>query len=326
MPRADIGTITKRFSPATWANPDVVPYGAKISVWGRWFVLLLAVFQFTYRPSFWYPESVEYLLPLLSLAMLNGVVHYRLLTDRPVTWRWLLLLSATDTAIITAGIVFQAGVTHPNGPQAGILGFLYVAYYPAIALFAVVFTSVWIGLTWTTITAVVYLLVCLIVGPGLDLDLENEKLLLVRLAAMYSLVLIVSLIARFERTRRQDAVEGQRQLQRERIELSQAIHDTAAQTAYMIGLGIHRARMLADESNGELVAALDATSVLSKSAAWELRRPIDAGRIFSIAHNALTNAFLRARPGRVEVGLDFEADRIRLSVSDDGVGLPATVR
>ena len=45
-------------------------------------------------------------------------------------------------------------------------------------------------------------------------------------------------------------------------------------------------------------------------------------RLFSIAHNALTNAFVHARPGRVEVSLSFEADRIRLSVSDDGVGLP----
>ena len=45
-------------------------------------------------------------------------------------------------------------------------------------------------------------------------------------------------------------------------------------------------------------------------------------RLFSIAHNALTNAFVHARPGRVEVRLSFEADHIRLSVSDDGVGLP----
>ena len=45
-------------------------------------------------------------------------------------------------------------------------------------------------------------------------------------------------------------------------------------------------------------------------------------RLFSIAHNALTNAFLHAGAGRVEVRLDFGADGIRLSVSDDGVGLP----
>ena len=45
-------------------------------------------------------------------------------------------------------------------------------------------------------------------------------------------------------------------------------------------------------------------------------------RLLSIAHNALTNAFLHARPGRVEVRLDFESGGIRLSVSDGGVGLP----
>ena len=161
-------------------------------------------------------------------------------------------------------------------------------------------------------------------------------------------------------------MSGERQLRRERIEISQTIHDTTAQTAYMIGLGIHRARELVDESNEDLVAALDATSALSKSIMWEVRGPIDAGhilegrelgrvlwshcatferitdvpaemsqsgtepplaretraRLFSVAHNALTNAYLHARPGRVAVRLSFEADRIRLSVSDDGLGLP----
>ena len=45
-------------------------------------------------------------------------------------------------------------------------------------------------------------------------------------------------------------------------------------------------------------------------------------RLFFIVHNALTNAFLHARAGRVEVRVDFDAGRLRLSVSDDGVGLP----
>ena len=31
---------------------------------------------------------------------------------------------------------------------------------------------------------------------------------------------------------------------------------------------------------------------------------------------------MHPRPGRVEVRLDFEADNIRLSILDDGVGLP----
>ena len=168
---------------------------------------------------------------------------------------------------------------------------------------------------------------------------------------MFTIALAISFITRFERVRWQTSVTRERELRRERIELSQTIHDTTAQTAYMIGLGIHRARELAGESNEELVAALDATSALSRSAMWEVRGPIDAGhilegrelgrvlwshcatfekitsvpaqmtqsgtepplaaemraRLFSIAHNALTNAFLHARPGRVEVRLDFES-------------------
>ena len=167
--------------------------------------------------------------------------------------------------MITAGIVFQAGVTSPLGLQSAMHGFLFLVYYPALALLAVVFTSPWFGLAWTTMTAVAYILICLTVGPGLNLVDDHEKLL----------VLCVSLIARFERTRRQAAVEREWQLQRERIDLSQEIHDTTAQTAYMIGMGIHRVRELAGESNEELTAALDATSAMSRSAMWDLRRPID---------------------------------------------------
>ena len=82
---------------------------------------------------------------------------------------------------------------------------------------------------------------------------------------MYLVAMGVSLIVRFERSRWRASVERERQLRRERIEISQNIHDTSAQTAYMIGLGIHRARELAGDSNRELAAALDATMELSRS-------------------------------------------------------------
>ena len=181
---------------------------------------------------------------------------------------------------------------------------------------------------------------------------------------MYAIVLYVSLIARFERIKRQAAVE--RALQREQIEFSQAIHDTTAQSAYLIGLGIDAAKQVAGDSNEELTARLEATSRVSKTAIWQLRHPIDMGRIFdgrelgwtldshvatfrsitsvsaeltqngvepplsiearsllfTIAHNALTNAFRHAEASRVLVELDFGRDELRLSVSDDGVGLP----
>ena len=356
MLEAGIEAIQKWVTLGALSDPDVVRHAATVSVWGRWFVWLVGVFLLAYRPSFWYPGDIEFLSIPVLLGMVNGLVHLRLLTNRPVTWRWMLFLFATDIALTTVGIVLGGGLR----------SFIFLAYYPSLAVFAVVFSSHWPSLAWTTMVAVAYAVVCLMVGSGLDLDAGNEKVLMARLAIMYTLVLGISFITRFERIRWQTSVMRERELRRERIELSQTIHDTTAQTAYMIGLGIHRARELAGESNEDLVAALDATSALSRSAMWEVRGPIDAGnilegrelgrvlwshcatferitgvhaemsqsgteptlttetraRLFSIAHNALTNAFLHARPGRVEVKLSFEADRIRLSVSDDGVGLP----
>ena len=351
-----MGSIRQWVALGALSDPDVVLYAAGVSVWSRWFIWLAGVFLLAYRPGFWYPGDIEYLALPVLLGVLNGLVHHRLLTNRPVTWRWMLLLCATDIALVTFGVVIGGGFR----------SFIFLAYYPTLAVFAVVFSSFWLSLAWTTAATVTYAVVCLSVGSGIDLGAGNEKVLMARLALMYSIVLGISFITRFERIRWRTSVSGERELRRERIELSQTIHDTTAQTAYMIGLGIHRARELAGDSNEELVAALDATYALSSSAMWEVRGPIDAGhilegrelgrvlwshcatfekitgvpagmsqsgtepplatetrtRLFSIAHNALTNAFLHARPGRVEVALSFEAGRITLSVSDDGVGLP----
>ena len=348
--------LRRRVLRAVRADPDVMLYAARVSVWVRWLGWLVAVFELAYRPGLWYATDKEYLFLSMPLLAFNGFVHYRLRTDRTVTWRWLFFLSGMDIALITA-IVIIGGDFHL---------FSYVAYYPALALFAVVFPSLWLGLAWATMAGAVYAVVSLMVGPGLDFDAGQEKALLARVMAMYAVVASVSLIARFERIGRQESAERERELHRERIELSQAIHDTAAQTAYMIGLGIRKAMKLADGSNEELTATLAATASLSKAAIWELRHPIDEGhlfegrelgrvlwshtetfervssvpaemvqsgtepplavetraRLFSIAHNALTNAFLHAGAGRVEVRLDFGSDCIRLSVSDDGAGLP----
>ena len=206
----------------------------------------------------------------------------------------------------------------------------------------------------------------LTVGSGMAFDGINEKILFSRVLAMFGVVLVVNFITRFQRRRAIAAMEREGELQRERIELSQAIHDTAAQTAFMIGLGIDAAKQVAGDANEELTARLDATSRLSKTAVWQLRHPIAMGRIFegselgwtldshvatftsvasvsaeltqngvepplsieaksllfTIAHTALTNAFRHAGASRVLVELDFGRDELRLSVSDDGVGLP----
>ena len=46
------------------------------------------------------------------------------------------------------------------------------------------------------------------------------------------------------------------------------------------------------------------------------------GQLFGIAHNAMTNELLHAHATWVQVRLDFQADHLCLTVSDDGIGIP----
>ena len=342
-------------------DPDDLRYGLRISVWVRWFLLIAWLLQFNYRPNFADPAYIPTTLLAVSLLAFNGYVHYRIRSNRTVTRRWAFALSVMDVLTATAGIVVSS---------SGFQNTFFVLYYPALAMFAVVFTSFRLSFAWVTMVAVVYAALSLVMEPGVDFEIKEEKVLFTRVVIMYAVVAAVNLVSRFERIRRREAVERERELQRERIELSQTIHNTIAQSAYMIGLGLETAIELAssrnDEDRDELIAKLSATHALSKSTMWELRHPIDVGPIFegrelsrvlrshastfttitsiptdlnqsghepelpivtkrllfSIAHNAMTNAFRHSRAGKVTIALSFEGDRLRMSVSDDGIGLP----
>ena len=338
-------------------DPDGLRYVAAILVWAHWFVVVFCFVQLAYRPAGWPERYVVYAPLFLLLVAFNGYTHYRLATNRAITMRWILALAAMDVTMVSAATVMGGGFSHY---------FLHLLYYPPLAGYAVVFTSFRLTMACVTVVSVLYLAISITVGQGVDTGASEEKPLLARIFVMYAVAVSVNLISSFERNRWRAAAERERGLQRERIELSQAIHDTTAQSAYMIGLGIDAAKQVAGDSNPELTARLDAVSLLSKTAIWQLRHPIDMGRIFdgrdlgwtldshvatfrsittvsaeltqngeepplsiearsllfTIAHNALTNAFRHAGASRVLVDLDFGRDELRLSVSDDGVGLP----
>ena len=342
-------------------DQDDLRYNLRISVWVRWFVLTAWLLQFNYRPNFADPAYIPTMLLAVSVLALNGYVHYRIRSSRTVTWRWALALGVMDVVMISAGIAISS---------SGFQNTFFVLYYPALAMFAVVFTSFRLSFAWVTMVAVVYAALSLVMEPGVDYGIKEEKVLFTRIIVMYAVVAAVNLVSRFERTRRREAVEREGELQRERIELSQTIHDTIAQSAYMIGLGIETAIELAkaqnDEGRDELISKLEAVHALSKSTMWELRHPIDAGPIFegrefgrvlrshastfttitsiptgveqsgreprlptvtrgllfAVAHNALTNAFRHSNATKVTMALHFEEERLRMSIADDGIGLP----
>ncbi len=340
-------------------DPDGLRYVATISVRAHWFVIAVLFFELVYRPYLYFGVARYAPFPLLLLVLIgfNGYIHYRLLSNRPITWRWLVALYALDVFLVSAAAALSDGFSH---------SFHHLFYYPALAGLAVLFNSFRLNVVWVTMASVVYVAISLTVGDGVDTEAGDEKVLLARIAVMYAVVMAVSLATRFERMRWRQAVERERALERERVELSRVIHDTAAQSAYMIGLGIDTAKALAGDADPALTATLEATSRLSRSVILELRHPINMGGIyegrelsrvlsshatsftnvtsvpvemthtgaepplsvearkllFSIAHNALTNAYCHAEANRATIDLEFAETDSRLSVSDDGVGLP----
>ena len=338
-------------------DPDGLRLLARTFVWARWVIAAFCLVLLAYRPLD--SESYAVYVPgFLLLVAFNGYTHYRLATRKTVTRGWILANATLDVFILSSAGAAGGGFSNY---------FLYLLYYPQLAGFAVVLTSFWLTMACATFVAGLYLAISLTVGDGIDTAAGEEEALFARIFVMYAVAAIVNIIARFERVRWRQAVERERDLQRERVELSQAIHDTTAQSAYMIGLGIDTARAQAGATNPELAATLEATSRLSRSAIWELRHPIHMGGIyegsalsaalkshassftnvtsvpceltqtgvepplsteirgllFSIAHNALTNAYRHAEASKVAIHLACGREEVRLSVLDDGVGLPA---
>ena len=246
-------------------------FATRISVCGRWLIGAILVGLLVYRPDLWYPQAAEYVILPIALLIVNGSAHYLSFVKRQVSLRMIAGLCVFDIALITVGVVIGGGVT----------GYSFLAYYPAIAYFAVICSSPWLGGVWTAGVAVVYLVACALAGSGIELDAGKEKLLAARVAAMLIIALAIGMLTRFERLRWQRAIQRERRLRERIVELSRNIHDSTAQTVAMINVGLYRAKTQAASSNGELMATLESTADLTRSALWNLRGPIDAGQTVS---------------------------------------------
>lgn len=342
----------------------------RISLWARWFVVIAWLAQLHHHVEFGHPAYLAHALFSGLLLAVSAYVLYRSEMKRMVSWRWPLALGAMDLTLLAGGLAIATGFENS----------FFVLYYVALAAFAAVSISFGVTVAAATVVAAVHVALRLASEPVAGLGTVMEGSLLTQVIAMYAVIAAVAAVSRFERsrslfdrTRRKEAVERERELQQERIELSQGIHNTIAQSVYLIGLGLETAIELEKEqtreNRDELKDKLVATLNLSKSTMWELRHPIDAGaifegrelgrvlrshaatfstitsiptelhqsgrepplpmatrrRLFSIAHNALTNALRHSQANRIVIRLDFD-DAIRLSVSDDGIGLPDDYR
>ena len=336
-------------------DPNDHWYAATISVWVRWAVLGGCLLAVNYRVEYGSLSHLLSTLFCLSAMVANWFLYCQIRSRGTVRRSWLLLFSAMDIAAISVGVWLSGGFD----------SYYFLLYYPAVA-FSWLFLSRYLCLVWTSGVGILYFFLCLGVEPGLNFQAQEERMLFFRILVLTTLCGSATYVMKFEQARTRGARAREQELNRQRIELSQDIHDTTAQSAYLLGLGVETALELAGKSNRELSTKLKGMGDLSRSLMWELRHPIDGGEIFnglgltqtlrghadtfssitsipadlvqegtepqlptltrslvfSIAHNALTNVYRHAHACWVTIRLDYEEDHFRMSVTDDGIGLP----
>ncbi len=356
MPEIKARDLTERAWRLLKQNTGELGNLVTVSIWLRWLYLGACLFETNYRVEFSSQSHILNTTYLICLMVPNAYVHWKSRRGDKVGLGWLITLSAIDAAALTFSISLSGGF---DSRYFGM-------YYIIVSGFALIFTSPYLVLIWTTLLALVYVSTCLAVGEGIAFALHEEKVLYYRFVALYAVAMSVNLVTWFERGRRIAAARRERELNRQRIALSQTMHDTTAQSAYTLGLGLQEAIEMADD-DPELVRKLEAMWEVCRSTMWFLRHPIDGGSLFSggklsetlndhvatfsaitsipaklvlrgtepelsaisrsllfsIAHNALTNALRHAGAESVTVTLDYDADCLRMSIFDDGSGLPA---
>ena len=262
--------LASAFRDPDWSDENDRSRDLMITVWVRWVAGIGWLAVNNYRPDFGDPSYIPNNLLALGVLLANASMHYGVRANRRIPWQCALAMSIADLSAISLGLFISDGFYNGH----------YVLYYPALALFSVVFSSFVACLICGVFVSLVYAAISLASVQGHFIDGEQETTLLVRILAMFVVIAIVNLVARYERFRRREAVAQAVELERQHIELSRTIHDTVAQTAYLISIGIETAKGLADHSNQALMNSLDATFTLAQSAVWETQAPIDGGLIF----------------------------------------------
>lgn len=261
---------------------DDYVFSQRIAVVLRWFLLVTWLALINYRPdlgtrTLWSLNGMG-----LALALLNGYLHWRIIKDRPIPGRYVIALSIFDLSIITAGI----------GLTTRFENNFFVFYYPALLGISLVFSSRRLSFTLVSLVAVSYAAITLVLQPGLDFTLGQERVLLVRIATMFGVMAAGNLMTRIERTRRLQAVRAEREesqknleLQRraaqaeleaqmERDRIAREIHDGIAQSMYALSLNLETCADLAGREEGPLKDRLQALVPLARSTLLETRQYI----------------------------------------------------
>jgi two-component system NarL family sensor kinase len=193
-----------------------------------------------------------------------------------------LALSATDLAVITASIFITSAFRNTYFPM----------YYPALLVMSLVANSRRLSFGAVTLVASVYAAISLTMGDTVDFDIKEERILIIRIAAMYAVVAAGHLMTRIERERRHEAVDAERALaeknlelqrvaqeaelaaQAERGRIAREIHDGIAQSIYALSLNLETCVVLAERVRGPLQEQLQRLVPLARKTLLETRHYI----------------------------------------------------
>jgi hypothetical protein len=146
----------------------------------------------------WNPDSLSVMrvqiMVILMLALANFYLHAQLLMKRPVLDQVVYASSAIDLVLVTMLISIGDGYDSR----------LFVYYFPAIVSFSVVFPTM-LTTTYVGSTMAVYGMLCLISGG-------DPLIIMSRLVMIAAVGFCGNLYLRIERSRRQAAIESQKQL------------------------------------------------------------------------------------------------------------------
>ena len=243
---------------------------ARLMVCLRWISIVLVLGEVHYRVDLWTLSHLFNVAPLVALVFLNGYIQWRLTCPGSVSPILLLPVSAVGVVAVSVTVSLSGGFNSPYFPLYGL----------SLAGAAYLFRSVWFIYPWTTLVAGVYCFISLSVEPVMDFSARQELHLFYRVMALYLASVGVTVVSARAAVSARRAMDRVRELHRQRVEISQRIHDTSAQWAYMVGLGTEQATELVESHQRELAAKLALVSELSRAAMWDLRHPIDGGQLF----------------------------------------------
>ena len=216
-----------------------------------------------------------------GIATLNGYMTWRLVRRLPISWVHAFTMSAVDLGAITAALFLEDGFQNRY----------YAFYYPALLGLSLMFPKR-VSFGVLALIVALYVVISFTVSPTLETDMKDEKVLFIRIVTMVGMVVAGSLITGWERSRRQEAVAGERRKAEENLELqkkaqeaelaaveersriAREIHDGIAQSIYMLSLNLETSAELASQRSGQLKERLDGLVGLSKETLLEVRHYI----------------------------------------------------